>query len=232
MHNIVLYLAIAIIFILQLISKISINHSLREKLSTLSILGILVMCAYLLYFHIDNIPYMSAAHILAYIMVLPEVIARLVNIRRIKPPSIQISANSSNVILGFLGAGIFTMLSAIVIYLLFKEIESPNSEIVFDIKYFLIRLNFLLVFISGTIWMYLLATQKTTFYPDGLFYNGEIWKWSDFYSWSERMFENDVIELALASPKHWWRPAQIKLKIPSGCKEQIDVLLEKNLEKL
>jgi hypothetical protein len=232
MHNIIPYLALVIIFILKLVSKLSVNLSLREKLSTLSILGILGLCAYLWYFHMDNIPYISAAHILTYILVLPEVIARLVNIRRIKPTSIQISANSSNVVLGFLGTGIFAILSAVVIYFLFKEIESPNSEIVFDIKYFLIRLNTLFVFISGTIWMYLLATQKTTFYSDGLFYNGEIWKWSDFYSWSERMFENDVIELALASPKHWWRPARIKLKIPSGCKEQIDVLLEKNLEKL
>jgi hypothetical protein len=51
------------------------------------------MGAYLFYFQIDNIPYMSGAHILAYSMALLEVIARLVNMRRIKSKSIQIETN-------------------------------------------------------------------------------------------------------------------------------------------
>jgi hypothetical protein len=234
MNNIIPYLAIFIIFTLRLLSITSISSALRTKFFVAYILGIVGLVAYLYYVQMFDIPYLSGAHLTTYTIILPEIIARIINIRRIKSKSVQIKTPILNSVFGFLGTGVFLLVTLVIVYFFFTEIASPKSETVFDVKYFLVRLNFLLVLVSFTVWTYLLATQKTSFYSEGLIYNGEVWKWSDFefYSWSRRTFENDTKELSLASAKHVWLPAQIKVKIPLENKKQVDVLLKKNLEEL
>ncbi len=182
-------------------------------------------------------PYLAS---LTYFSILaPRPIAILINLRQVKPPSLQLQINRINLVSGILVVAIALLcLCLAVLPLLYDwltlqpHLYSYPGEQIDDEENAAFRLGMVGSIIPGLIALIMLSTQRITFCSEGIFYNGVFWSWRDFlcYYWKKSSQKEGVQDLVLFS-QNFNFTNHVKLAIPSKDQEQINSFLEKKVRR-
>jgi len=212
-------------FVTSLRANLSESQVQRQKLivmhlaQTIVFLGIFLGFAWTV-----DYSFILGIHFLAFGVVIPQLIARLILQRRMKDPQFQLKRDLFTSLSAVIGITFLLLLTALSLFP--NRLSSSGANPIYDTEYFISRISFWLATIPAIIFYFISAIQRTTFYSEGLLHNGLFWAWSDLhaYSWKTK-------ELSLLPNKNLWAARQIDLKIPSELKEEVESFLAQRLKK-
>ena len=227
--NIILFF-LASLFILILKAESSESQFTRQKFllgySALLIISIVVGSIFIKG-KIENTVFIYTLILLSYLP--PILIARLINYSKNKEKAIIFK-------LAILSKGNFVFLIvmwAAVIYvnIFLREVTLQNE---FDdfAKYFIYTYGYSLVVLVMMIFLCLHIFQTIKIYEEGLFFDGFLWRWSDFHSYSIEIASKNkrTSQVTLNLAKKIWIPINdIFLSIPIEDGEKLDTWLNQKL---
>ncbi len=162
-------------------------------------------------------------------VLLPYLIARFINYSKNKEKVIAFKLTLQS-------KGFFVFLMAMWAVVIFLNIFSTENILQnkFDnfVEYFIYTYMNSLLALGNIICFYIYAFQSIRIYEEGLFFDGFLWKWSDFHSYSiEVVAKNKKIrKVTLNLAKKIWIPINdIFLSAPTESGEKLDVWLSKKL---
>ncbi len=219
-------------FATTLFAHLSISQVQRQKFIATSLAqGIIFIGLFLILARTNDYPSLLGINFLAFAVIIPQLISRLVIRQRMKEPIIQLKINIITLISGIVGIAFMLLLTLLMLIPNYRSIA--DGKPIYDTEYFVSRISFLLATIPAIILYFIIAKQRTTIYPNGLFHNGLFFAWSDFqvYSWRNHKKKKDVQEIKLTTAQNVWTPSQIKFTIPNESKEKIESFLAQRLNK-
>jgi hypothetical protein len=229
MLNTVFYLTIGLMFLAVLFAFTSNSLIQLQKffVALLYLTGVLILIITLILFTQTKVPNkISGGFILAYVFILPQIIARLINLQRAKKPLLKLPIDTL----------VFITSCAAIVFSLFTtftshEMNLVSGEWVYDDEYFRSLPSKVLFIFPIIIWFLMIGTQKTRFFSEGIFHGGIVCKWSDFENYSWRQHNKiDVYKLTLTTTKNVRQIRRVELRIPRKYKEQVESLLVQRLK--
>ena len=221
----ILYTLICSMFVTALLANVSGSQFQRQRrMVAFFIQAAVFLSIFFFFFFTTDYPSILGINFLAFGVVIPQLIARLIIQRRMKDPKFQLKINLFTSLSAAIGIAFMLLLT--VLSLIPNRLSSSGDSPIYDTEYFVSRISFLLATIPAIIFYFISAIQRTTFYSEGLLHNGLFWAWSDLqtYSWKKK-------GLSLLPNKNLWIARQINLKIPSELKEEFESFLAQRLKK-
>ncbi len=220
-----LYTLICSMFVTALLANVSASQVQRQRrMVTFLIQAAIFLGIFLGFAWTTDYPSIVGLNFLAFGVVMPQLIARLIVQRRIKYPKFQLKIDLFTSISAVIGIVFMLLLTAL--SLLPNRLSTSGDSPIYDTEYFVSRISVLLATIPAIIFYFMSAIQRTTFYSEGLLHNGLFWAWSDLqtYSWRKE-------GLSLLPNQNLWIVRQINLKTPFERKEEFESFLAQRLKK-
>ena len=221
-----------VVFIIALKAYTTINRSDQNRYLNIH-LQVFALAVFLFFVFggILNLPLFLVYLFVAFSNIIPIIIGRFIQLSHIKfkQPLLRLAENSPTVL--FWNMTITLLLIVFFLMSINKFVFTNDS--LHDKNYYFDQAGIMLLAGLYLILQVMNLFQKVVFYPDGLFYNGVLWEWSDFqnYSWGKSLNHNKYQQLLLKTANDARFIKQIKLALPRDSKEMVNTLIEQKIER-
>ena len=229
MNTLIILSLSILVFILILYAETSANQYIRQKF--IFAYFVVAIIEIIVGFNIFEGRIEHSIFIYSFVGVFlpPYLIARFINYSKNKEKVIAFK-------LAIQSKGYFIFLMVMWTVLIYVKTFSTENILQnkFDnfAEYFIYTYGYSLFALVNIIYFYIYAFQSIRIYEEGLFFDGFLWKWSDFHSYSVEVVAKNkkVSKVTLNLAKKIWIPINdIFLSTPTESGEKLDAWLSKKL---
>lgn len=217
------YFLILCIFSSLLYAGLSTSLIKRQTIMLLS----LIICAlfavvYSLAIFIRDRPPIMGADFLGCAILLPQLIASIVNLRRFRSPLIRLPRSKANLLSGLFFVGFVLLLGWLALQP--SKASYPEGTPIYDSEYYRSRIGILSFFIIAVILIIMISIQQPTIHSGGILRRGVMMRWSNFTSYQ---WKGNRLELKTQPGVFLGR---IIFDTPKSDKSEVEQLLAQNIK--